>query len=48
MGNILYKYGWNHNSDNKFMNLSVKVCRRERHTSFFCYETHLVRKEVYI
>ena len=33
--NILYKYGWNHRSDNKFMNLSVTVCRRERRTSIF-------------
>ena len=48
MGNILYKYAWNHRSDNKFINLSVTVCRRERRTSFFCNVTHLVQKVVSI
>ena len=35
MGNILYKFGWNHRSDSNCMNLSVTVCRRERRTSLF-------------
>ena len=48
MGTILYKYGWNRRLDNKFMNLYSTVCRRERRTSFFCNETILIQKVVYI
>ena len=33
MGNSLYKYGWNRSFDNKFMNLYLTVCLRERRTS---------------
>ena len=33
IGTILYKYGWNLSLDNKFMNLYLSVCRRERRTS---------------
>ena len=51
MGNILYKYGWNHSLGslgNKFMNLYLTVCTRERRTSNIFNETHLVQKVVYI
>ena len=33
MDNILYKYGWNRSSDNKYMNLYLTVCPRDRRTS---------------
>ena len=48
MGTILYKYGWNRSLNNKFMNLYLTVCRRERRTSNFFNETMLVQKVVYI
>ena len=49
METILYKYGWNRSLDNKFMNLYLTVCRCERaHVDFFCNETILVQKVVYI
>ena len=48
MGNILYKYGWNRSLDNTFMNLYLTVCPRERRTSKYFKETHLVQKVVYI
>ena len=48
MGTILYKYGWNRNLDNNFMNLYLRVCWRERRTSIFCNETILFQKVVYI
>ena len=35
MGAVLYKYGWTRYLDNKFMNLYLTVCRRERRTSKF-------------
>ena len=48
MGTILYKYGWNRSLDNKFMNLYLTVCSRERRTSKYLNEAHLVQKVVYI
>ena len=48
MGTILYKYGWNHSLDNKFMNLNLTVYRRERRTSNFLNKTIIVQKVVYI
>ena len=48
MGTILYKYGWKRSLDNKFMNLDLKVCLHERRTSFFCNETILVQKVLYV
>ena len=49
MGTILYKYWWNRSFDNKFMDLYLTVCWRERGMSFFfCNETILVLKVVYI
>ena len=36
MENILYKYGWKHSLDNKFMNLHLTVCPHEwRITKYF-------------
>ena len=48
IGTILYKYGWNRSLDNKFMNVYLTVCQRERRTSKFCNETFLDQKVVYI
>ena len=48
MGNILYKYGWNCSLDNKFMNLYLTVCLRERACQNIFNEAHVVQKKVYI
>ena len=36
LGHILYKYGWNHSKDNKFMDLYLTVCQRVGSKYFFC------------
>ena len=47
MRTILHQYGLNRSLDNKFINLYLTVCRRERRTSKNCNETILVEKVVY-
>ena len=49
MENILYKYGWNPRSDNKFMNLLVRVCQHKRRMTLFLMKLiTVVQKVVYI